>query len=157
MYSNDRRMEHLSSLIREISLSGNSLVLLRYREYGDRLHHLLPGSVYLNGDDKGARRHQVYSDVNKINDGILICTYGIASTGIDVPRIFNLFLIEPGKEAIPIVQSIGRGLRRSHDKDTVRIFHIASDAKFSAKHVVEVEKIYREHEYPFQIIKVDYN
>jgi superfamily II DNA or RNA helicase len=156
MYMNETRMAHLSALIQEVSHSGNTLVLLRYRDYGERLNQALPGSIYLNGDDKASRRHQVYQETNRAENGILICTYGIASTGIDVPRIFNLVLIEPGKEAIPIVQSIGRGLRRADDKDTVRIYHIASDAKFSAKHVKEVEKIYRDHEYPYEIIPVDY-
>ena len=155
-YSYKPRMAHLAETIREMATCGNTLVLLRYREYGARLHELLPEAIYLNGDDKAQYRHNIYQEINKQNNSILICTYGIASTGIDVARIFNLVLIEPGKEAIPIVQSIGRGLRRADDKDFVQVFHVASDAKFSSKHVKEVERIYKDHEYPYQIVEVDY-
>ncbi len=159
-YSNENRMAHLADTIREMAtnadVGGNTLVLLRYREYGARLHALLPEAIYLNGDDKAAYRHRIYQEINKKNNAILICTYGIASTGIDVARIFNLVLIEPGKEAIPIVQSIGRGLRKADDKDAVQVFHIASDAKFSVRHVKEVQRIYKDQDYPYEIIEVDY-
>lgn len=159
-YTYEPRIKHLADTIREMATQtdngGNTLVLVRYRDYGKRLHALLPESTYLNGDDKGAYRHQVYQEINQKNNAILICTYGIASTGIDVARIFNLVLIEPGKEAIPIVQSIGRGLRKADDKDFVQVYHIASDAKFSAKHVKEVERIYKDQDYPYEIVEVDY-
>jgi superfamily II DNA or RNA helicase len=159
MYMNQSRIEYLASLIQEMATGengGNTLVLVRFRPYGRRLHELLPGSIYLNGDDKGEYRAQVYKDVNRRDNAILICTYGIASTGIDVARIFNLVLIEPGKEGIPVVQSIGRGLRKADDKDFVTVYHVASDAKFSSRHVSEVQRIYNENKYPFEIVEVDY-
>lgn len=154
------RIRHLAAFIDEISqgdVGGNTLVLVRYREYGALLHELIPGSVYLNGSDKAAVRHRIYRQTNEGNNAVLICTYGIASTGIDVARLFNLVLIEPGKETIPIIQSIGRGLRKAADKDTVMIYHVGSDAKFSVKHLVEVQKIYKTHQYPWELLEVDYS
>jgi superfamily II DNA or RNA helicase len=150
------RIDHLAETIREISQHGNTLVLLRNRIYGEALSTRIPDSTYLNGDDKGKYRHEVYQTTNAKTNAVLICTYGIASTGIDVARIFNLVIIEPGKEAIPIVQSIGRGLRKADDKNAVMIYHIASDCKFSGKHLAEVEAIYKEHQYPFEIAEVYY-
>lgn len=155
-YTFEPRLEHLAASIRTIMQTGNTLILLRYRDYGEALHKLIPGSVYLNGDDKGSHRHKVYQEVNQSNNTGLICTYGIASTGIDVPRLFNVVLIEPGKEAIPIVQSIGRGLRKADDKNRATIFHVSSNCKFSERHMAEVQKIYRQHEYPFEVVEVDY-
>lgn len=155
-WENELRIAHLAETIREISQDGNTLVLVRNREYQLHLLNLLPEANGLNGDDKGSYRHRIYQETNAKNNAILICTYGIASTGIDVARIFNLVLIEPGKQNIPVVQSIGRGLRKADDKEWVMIYHIASDAKFSSKHVTEVCRIYKQHEYPFEIIEVDY-
>lgn len=150
------RIQHLAETIRELSSDGNTLVLVRNRGYQAALLELLPEAIGLNGDDKGSYRHQVYQETNAKNNAILICTYGIAAVGIDVARLFNLVLIEPGKKNIPVVQSIGRGLRKADDKEWVMVYHIVSDAKFSSRHVGEVKRIYTEHEYPYEVIEVDY-
>lgn len=150
------RLDHLSGFIDAISKDGNTLVLVRNVEYGDALHDRIPGSVYLSGRDKSKHRQQVYRWTNEATNQVLIATYSIASVGIDIARLFNLCLIEPGKEAIGIVQSIGRGLRLADDKEAVTIYHIGSDCKFSRKHLAEVQQIYNDNEYPYEIIDVEY-
>ena len=44
--------------------------------------------------------------------------------GINIPRIFNLVLIEPGKSFVRVIQSIGRGIRKAKDKDHIQIWDI---------------------------------
>lgn len=150
------RLDHLSALIDTVSQDGNTLVLVRNIEYGDALHARIPGSIYLNGKDKSKLRQQVYRATNDATNRVLIATYSIASVGIDIARLFNLVLIEPGKQAIGIVQSIGRGLRLADDKQSVMVYHVGSDAKFSNKHLSEVKQIYDDNEYPYEMIEVDY-
>ena len=89
-------------------------------------------------------------------DKVIIATFGVASTGINIPRIFNLVLIEPGKSFVRVIQSIGRGIRKAEDKDNVQIWDITSSAKFSKKHLTERKKFYKEANYPFTIDKVDW-
>jgi superfamily II DNA or RNA helicase len=155
-FRNKPRLNNLAAFIEAIKPDGNTLVLLRNREYGEALHVAIPGSIYLNGDDKGTYRHKVYREFNASENGVLICTYGIASTGIDVARLFSLVLIEPGHESVGIVQSIGRGLRKADDKQSVLVYHVGSDCKFSIKHLADVQRIYDQHEYPYEEIEVDY-
>ena len=155
-WSHDKRIAHLAEMIREITKDGTTLVLVRNRAYQKRLAELLPEATFLNGDDKGSYRHKIYQETNEKDNAILGCTYGIASVGIDVPRLKNLVLIEPGKKNIPVVQSIGRGLRKADDKEWVMVYHVGSDARFSSKHVTEVQRIYKEHQYPYEIVEVDY-
>lgn len=155
-WENEQRVLHLAETIREFANDGNTLVLVRNREYQAALLRLIPEAIGLNGDDKGSYRHKVYQETNAKDNAILICTYGIASTGIDVARLFNLVLIEPGKRNIPVIQSIGRGLRKADDKEWVMVYHIGSDAKFSARHVAEVGRIYKDNEYPYEVVEVDY-
>lgn len=150
------RINHVAETIRDLSKDGNTLVLVRNRDYQTELMKRVPEATALNGDDKGSYRHRVYQETNAKNNAILICTYGIASTGIDVARLFNLVIIEPGKKNIGVLQSIGRGLRRADDKDWVMIYHIGSDAAFSAEHISECKRIYKENEYPFEQLEVDY-
>jgi superfamily II DNA or RNA helicase len=87
---------------------------------------------------------------------VIIATYGVASVGINLPRIFNLVLLEPGKSFVRVIQSIGRGIRKAKDKDFVQVWDICSTAKFSKRHLTERKKFYREAQYPFNITKVDY-
>jgi superfamily II DNA or RNA helicase len=155
-WENDKRISHIAETIREVTKDGNTLVLVRNREYQKELSKRIPEAICLNGDDTGKTRHRIYQEINAKNNSILICTYGIASTGIDVARLFNLVLIEPGKSNIPVIQSIGRGLRKADDKDWVMIYHIGSDGKFSSRHVTEVQRIYRNHQYPFEVVEIDY-
>ena len=76
--------------------------------------------------------------------------------GINIPRIFNLVLLEPGKSFVRVIQSIGRGIRKAQDKDSVQIWDITSSAKFSKRHLTERKKFYKEANYPFTVEKVNY-
>ena len=87
---------------------------------------------------------------------ITVATYGVAAVGINIPRIFNLILLEPGKSFVRVIQSIGRGVRKAEDKDFVQIWDVTSTAKFSKKHLTERKKFYKEANYPFTIEKTDW-
>ena len=87
---------------------------------------------------------------------VVIATYGVAAVGINIPRIFNLVLVEPGKSFVRVIQSIGRGIRKAKDKDHIQIWDITSSCKFSKRHLTQRKKFYREAHYPFRVQKVDY-
>ena len=93
----------------------------------------------------------------KINNKVIIATYGVASVGINIPRIFNLVLIEPGKSFVRVIQSIGRGIRKAKDKDFVQIWDITSSCKFAKRHLTHRKKFYKEANYPFTIEKLDWS
>ena len=58
---------------------------------------------------------------------MIVATYGVAAVGINIPRIFNLVLIEPGKSFVRVIQSIGRGIRKAEDKDYPHVVDITSN------------------------------
>jgi len=76
--------------------------------------------------------------------------------GINIPRIFNLVLIEPGKSFVRVIQSIGRGIRKAEDKENVQIWDITSSCKFAKRHLGARKKFYKEANYPYNIEKVNY-
>ena len=92
------------------------------------------------------------SSTNKI----IIATYGVAAVGINIPRIFNLVLIEPGKSFVRVIQSIGRGIRKAEDKDFVQIWDVTSTCKFSKRHLTKRKQFYKEANYPFTVEKADW-
>lgn len=152
--NDDNRLGWLASRIRE--MQGNTLVLVRNVATGKDLADLVGDrAVFLSGSTKTTSRKEHYESVADEDDKILICTKGIASTGIDIPRIFNLVIFEPGKSFVETIQSIGRGLRRAEDKDHVDIYDICASTKYSKRHLSSRKKFYKEAKYPFKMEKVD--
>jgi superfamily II DNA or RNA helicase len=148
------RLQYMAALIEKASVDGNTLVLVDRVEAGKTLASLIPGAVFLSGATKSANRKEQYDSIATSDNGVTICTYGIAAVGINVPRVFNVFLIEPGKSFIRVIQSIGRGLRKAEDKDFVNIYDITSSCKFAKRHLTKRKAFYTESNYQYSIVKV---
>ena len=155
--TNKTRLDYMSELIAKLAESGNTLVLVDRIKAGQGLvERLGEDTVFISGSMKSKDRKDEYDEVSETNNKIIVATYGVAAVGINIPRIFNLVLVEPGKSFVRVIQSIGRGIRKAQDKDHVQIWDITSSAKFSKRHLTERKKFYREAKYPFHIEKVDY-
>jgi len=151
------RLDYVSELISRMAESGNTLVLVDRIKAGEGLvERLGEDTVFISGAMKTTDRKDEYDEVSGADNKIIIATYGVAAVGINIPRIFNLVLIEPGKSFVRVIQSIGRGIRKAKDKDHVQIWDITSSAKFSKRHLTERKKFYKEANYPFRVEKVDY-
>jgi len=149
-------MLYISNLIRQISESGNTLVLVNRIDSGKFLVNELEGSVFISGEVKTKDRKEEYDEVKTSNEKIIVATYGVAAVGINIPRIFNLVLLEPGKSFVRVIQSIGRGIRKAEDKDFVQIWDITSTCKYAKRHLTERKKFYKEAKYPFTLEKTDW-
>ena len=157
LVTNKDRVKYIGKMIKTIRDSGNTLVLIDRISSGEKLQEQIPDSVFINGDVKLADRKEQYDEVKEATNKVLIATYGVASVGINIPRIFNLILIEPGKSFVRVIQSIGRGVRKAEDKDFVQIWDITSTCKFAKRHLTQRKKFYKEAQYPFTIEKIDWN
>ena len=155
--TNQARLEYLGKLLTTIKDSGNTLILVDRISAGEMLAELIPGAVFVKGDVKLKDRKEAYDEINEGTNHVVIATYGVAAVGINIPRIFNLVLIEPGKSFVRVIQSIGRGVRKAKDKDFVQIWDLTSTCKFAKRHLTQRKKFYKEAQYPFTIEKVDWN
>ena len=156
LVSDIKRIDYLSSVIDDISKTGNTLVLIGQIKTGEMFIERLPNAVFVRGATKNEDRKETYDEVATSDTKLIVATYGVASVGINIPRIFNLVLIEPGKSFVRVIQSIGRGIRKAHDKDFVQIWDVTSNCKYSKRHLTTRKKYYREAQYPFNIEKVSY-
>lgn len=150
------RMTYISELIQKIAETGNTLVLVNRIDSGEFLAEKIPDSVFVSGKIKTKDRKKEYDEVKIVDNKIIIATYGVASTGIDIQRIFNLILLEPGKSFVRVIQSIGRGLRKAKDKDHVEIYDLTATTKYAKRHLTERKRYYKESQYPFSIEKITY-
>ena len=150
------RMEWVSKLIKGISDSGNTLVLVDRIESGRIITSSIEDSVFISGEVKTKDRKEEYDEIKTSTNKIIVATYGVAAVGINIPRIFNLVMLESGKSFTRVIQSIGRGIRKADDKDFVQIWDLTASTKYAKKHLTERKKFYKEANYPFTIEKVKY-
>ena len=155
LVTDDNRLQWIASKITALSATGNTLVLINRIDTGKKLIDLIPEAVFVSGGMKLDDRKEEYDEIKTSDDKIILATYGVAAVGINIPRIFNLVLLEPGKSFVRVIQSIGRGIRKAEDKDHVEIWDITSTCKYAKRHLTERKKFYKEAKYPFTITKVN--
>lgn len=156
LLENEVRVNAIAKMINTIKESGNTLVLVDRIAAGNSLMKLIPESVFVSGSTKNKDRKTEYDSIADAKDKVIIATYSVAAVGINIPRIFNVVLIEAGRSFVRTIQSIGRGLRKAHDKDHVEIYDICSSSKFSKRHMTKRKEFYKETRYPFVVEKFNY-
>ena len=161
--SDDKRMSKIAELASTVKDTGNTLILVDRIEAGQLLHLKLEelgvaeeNVVFVSGGTKGTTRTEHYDDIATATNKIIIATYGVAAVGINIPRIFNVMLLEPGKSFVRVIQSIGRGIRKAEDKDFVQIWDITSSCKFAKRHLTQRKAFYKDASYPFDVEKLKY-
>ena len=153
----DSRIEYISKLVTKVNGTGNTLVLVDRIETGKMLVDFLGDkAVFVSGATKAKDRKSEYDEVANSDDKIIVATYGVAAVGINIPRIFNLVMVESGKSFTRVIQSIGRGIRKAEDKDHVEIWDVTSTCKFAKRHLTKRKVFYKEANYPFTVEKVEW-
>jgi superfamily II DNA or RNA helicase len=143
------RLKTIADLVRQVNATGNTLVLVDRIAAGHALVDQLKDAVFVSGATKAKDRQDEYDEVAVADGKIIVATYGVAAVGINIPRIFNLVLVEPGKSFVRVIQSIGRGIRKAEDKDHVQIWDVTSTCRFAKRHLTKRKTFYKEANYPF--------
>jgi superfamily II DNA or RNA helicase len=75
--------------------------------------------------------------------------------------LHNIIFASPSKSQIRVLQSIGRGLRKSKDGRTTELYDITDDLSWQARknfcllHSFERLKMYKTEEFDYKTYKVD--
>jgi superfamily II DNA or RNA helicase len=162
--SNSRRNEFIKTLCNK--LSGNTLVLFNFVELqGKPLYELIQNSsqkpvYFIHGATEVEEREQIRKIMDKGSDAVLIASYGTCSTGINIRNIHNIVFASPSKSVIRVLQSIGRGLRKSESKVQMKLIDIADDLRYKShvnhgmNHLNERLKIYTNEGFPYKLVSV---
>jgi superfamily II DNA or RNA helicase len=116
---------------------------------------------YVSGETDTTDREAIRKIVESQSNAIIVASLGTFSTGINIRNLHNIIFASPSKSQIKVLQSIGRGLRKSDDGSTTKLFDIADDLhttqkpNFTLLHSAERVKIYQKEQFQFEIIKVD--
>ena len=108
-----------------------------------------------------SEREAVREITEKENNAIIIASYGVFSTGINIKNLHNVVFASPSKSRIRNLQSIGRVLRKSNTKTKAKLCDISDDCTINGKknytlnHLIERIKIYNEEKFNYEIITIN--
>jgi superfamily II DNA or RNA helicase len=155
-----------------LSMETNTLVLFKLVEkHGKILVELLAQKVagtprqifYVHGGTEVEDREEIRKIVESEKNAIIVASLGVFSTGVNIKNLHNIIFASPSKARITILQSIGRGLRLSPNKEKAVLFDIADDLRYKGKknytynHFLDRLQIYTDEEFPFKIYEVRLN
>jgi superfamily II DNA or RNA helicase len=148
---------------------GNTLVLYQYvGKHGKPLHEMFVNGLrdqdrkvfFVSGDVKAEDRENIRSMTEDEEGAILIASMGCFSTGINIKKLNNIILASPTKSQIKLLQSIGRGLRKSPDGKPTKVFDISDDlswkkkVNYTFKHAAERVKVYIKEQFNYTVQKI---
>jgi len=149
------------------SFKGNTLVLfIRVEQHGEVLHKLFKDkypdcpSYFVSGKVDTADREAVRRIVEQEKRSVTFASLGTFSTGINIKNLHNIVFAAPSKGQIKVLQSIGRGLRKSESGQITRLYDIVDDIShngkpnFALRHGKIRHQIYRKQKQDVELIKV---
>ena len=152
-----------------LDLKGNSLVLFQFVDkHGKPLHQMIKDKAedsrkifYVSGDTDTNDREQIRKIVENEENAVIVASLGTFSTGINIRNLHNIIFASPSKSQIRVLQSIGRGLRKSDDGRITTLYDVADDLhwkknmNYTLNHSAERIKIYNREQFKYTIHKVD--
>ena len=144
---NDRRNKQVADIVEKHRDIGGICILIKNIEHGEILEKMIPGSVFLRGENGLDER---VDTIKKFNNGeipILIGS-GILNEGISISNMKVLIMAGGGKAQTQTVQKIGRVLRITPEKKE-GIFYDFVDVgnKYLYKHSKSRLAIYKQEGY----------
>jgi superfamily II DNA or RNA helicase len=165
------RHEKRNQFIRNLALDqkGNTLVLFQFVEkHGKILFDLIEDKAhddrkvfFVSGATDTADREAIRKITEKQSDAIIVASLGTFSTGINIRNLHNIIFASPSKSQIRVLQSIGRGLRKSDDGRVTQLYDITDDISsgsrqnFALLHSFERLKMYKAENFIYKTYKVE--
>jgi superfamily II DNA or RNA helicase len=159
------RFKFLMNLISKTSK--NTLVLFTNikDQYGKRMYDWLRENTekecfYVDGSVSKEHRDFYKKQMEEGENRVLIASFTTFSTGISIKNIHNIVFTESYKSEIIVKQSIGRGMRQLHGKDSFTIIDIVDDmsweknTNYLMKHGKARLEFYKQYSTDIQVHKV---
>jgi superfamily II DNA or RNA helicase len=101
-------------------------------------------------------------EVNVGESGVIIvASSNCFSTGINIRNLHQIIFAAPTKSQIRVLQSIGRGLRKSDDGRGCTVYDISDNFSWKKKknytmnHAIDRVKIYNKEGFEYKIYEID--
>jgi superfamily II DNA or RNA helicase len=165
--SNEKRNTFIKNLA--LDQDGNTLVLFNLVEkHGKPLYNIIKEGAHKNrkiffvsGQTDVDDREMVRQITEREKNAIVVASLGTFSTGVNIRNIHNIVFASPSKSQIKVLQSIGRGLRKSDDGRETNLYDIADDLhhknrkNYTLNHAAERIKIYSKEKFDYKIYELE--
>ena len=152
-----------------LDLKGNTLVLYNYVEkHGKPLYALIKEKAdedrkifFVSGNTAATDREAIRAIVEKQKDSVIVASLGTFSTGINIRNLHNIVFASPSKSQIRVLQSIGRGLRKTDDGKSTTLYDIVDDISWKSRknygilHADERLRIYGREKFTHKTYRVE--
>ena len=152
-----------------LDLKGNTLILFsRVEAHGKPLYELIDEAkkgdrkiFFVHGGVDTEERELVREITEREENAIIVASYGVFSTGINIRNLHNVVFASPSKSRIRNLQSIGRVLRKGKNKTKAMLYDISDDCthksrrNYTLNHLIERIKVYNEEKFNYDIINVN--
>ena len=165
------RHEKRNNFIKNLALDlkGNTLILFsRIEAHGEPLFNLINTNknenqkvFFVHGGVNTEERELVREITERENNAIIVASYGVFSTGINIKNLHNVVFASPSKSKIRNLQSIGRVLRKGSNKEKAILYDISDDCTYNSRknytlnHFIERIKLYNEEQFNYEIITIN--
>jgi superfamily II DNA or RNA helicase len=148
---------------------GNTLVLFNFvGKHGKPLDKLIRSKskdatrkiFYVSGGVDALERERIREITEKETNAIIVASMGVFSVGINIRNLSNIIFASPTKSQIRVLQSIGRGLRKSDNGQATTVYDISDDLSWKKKknytlnHAVARVKIYDSEQFDYKIYEI---
>ena len=112
---------------------------------------------FIYGETERQIREEVRWYAEENDNVVIIATYQVFSTGVNIKNLQTIIFAIAGKSKIRNLQSIGRGLRTHENKDHLKLIDIGDDFRYknkvnyAFKHFEERYKLYIKEGFPVNI------
>lgn len=167
LITNKKRNKFITDLA--LNLEGNTLILYQFVEkHGKVIYEMVNENnkddnrkiFFVSGDIAADLRESMRKTVENENNAIIVASYGTFSTGINIRKLHNIIFASPNKGRVRVLQSIGRQLRKSKDKELACLYDISDDLSWKSyenyglKHFIERVKIYNEEKFDYNTVSI---
>lgn len=149
---------------------GNTLVLFSLVElHGKPLYETMQAKfpdrtiLFVYGAVDAEEREKIRQFAEENKDVVIIASYQTFSTGVNIKNLHNVIFAAPTKSFTRVVQSIGRGLRKSDTKTECTIFDLFDllygeptkirRTNYTYRHFLNRLEIYKREGFPAKMIR----
>ena len=166
LVSHEKRNRFIANLA--LDQKGNSLVLYNLvKKHGEPLFKQIRDRAknrkvfFVSGSVNAEEREKIREITEQEKNAIIVASVGTFSTGINIKSLNNIIFASPTKSQIRVLQSIGRGLRKSNNGQGTVVYDIADDLSWKSRknytlnHAISRVKIYDKESFKYNVHSIN--
>ena len=149
---------------------GNTLILFnRIDDHGKPLYKKVCEAstepdrkiFYVSGEVDAKEREEIRAITETQTNAIICASSGVFATGTNLRNIHTIIFAAPTKSQIRVLQSIGRGLRKSDNGKPTTLYDISDNFSWKSKknytmnHAISRIDIYNKEQFDYKIYEID--